>query len=58
MLLVHSIFFSAATKHLTVLVTHIVGTNNAVTWFHHLAPAADPDSTPVSLLASTLWQTI
>ena len=28
--LVRSIFFSAATNHYTVLVTHIVGTNNSI----------------------------
>ena len=63
--LVHSIFFNAATNHFTVLVTHIVGTSNAIadslsrlqmSRFHLLAPAADLEPTPVPQLAMTLWQ--
>ena len=62
--LVHSIFFSAATHHYTVLVTHIAGTNNSVadslsrlqiTLFRHLAPTADVEPTPVPKSALTLW---
>ena len=54
--LVCSIFFKAATNHFTVLVTHIVSTNNTfadslsrlqITPFSHLWPATDPDPTPV-----------
>ena len=56
--LVCSIFFSTATNHFTVLVTHIVSTNNAVSdslsclqisWSRYLASASDPDPTPVPL---------
>ena len=48
--LVCSIFLSAATNHYTVLVTHIVGTNNSIadslsrlqtSRFRRLAPTAD-----------------
>lgn len=48
--LVHSIFFSAATNYFTVLVIHIVGTNDSIadslsrlqiSWFSQLAPAAE-----------------
>ena len=62
--LVRSIFFSAATHHYTVLVTHIAGTNNSVadslsrlqiTLFRHLAPTADVEPTPVPKSALTLW---
>ena len=62
--LVRSIFFSAATHHYTVLVTHIAGTNNSVadslsrlqiTLFRHLAPTADVEQTPVPKSALTLW---
>ena len=64
--LVHSIFFSAATNHYTVLVTHIVGTDNSIadslshlqiSWFRHLAPIADLHPTPVPVSAATLWHT-
>ena len=64
--LVHSIFFSAATNHFTVLVTRIVGTNNSIadslsrlqiTRFRHLAPAPDLEPTPVPKSAATLWHT-
>ena len=64
--LVRSIFFSAATNHFTVLVTHIVGTNNSIadslsrlqiSRFRHLVPAADLEPTPVPTSAVTLWQT-
>lgn len=56
--LVCSIFFSTATNHFTVLVTHIVSTNNAVanslsclqiSWSRYLASASDPGPTPVPL---------
>ena len=62
--LVRSIFFSAATHHYTVLVTHIAGTNNSVadslsrvqiTLFRRLAPTADVEPTPVPKSALTLW---
>ena len=52
--LVRSIFFNAATNHFTVLVTHIVGTSNAIAYslsrlqmsrFRLLAPAADLEPT-------------
>ena len=64
--LVRSIFFSAATNHYTVLVTHIVGTNNSIadslsrlqiSQFRHLAPTADLEPTPVPMSAVTLWNT-
>lgn len=62
--LVCSIFFSAATHHYTVLVTHIAGTNNSIadslsrlqiTLFRRLAPTADVEPTPVPKSALTLW---
>ena len=62
--LVRSIFFSAATHHYTVLVTHIAGTNNSIadslsrlqiTLFRRLAPTADVEPTPVPKSALTLW---
>ena len=62
--LVRSIFFSAATHHYTVLVTHIAGTNNSIadslsrlqiTLFRRLAPTADVQPTPVPKSALTLW---
>ena len=65
MQLVRSIFFTAATHHFTVLVTHIVGTSNAIadslsrlqmSRFRLLTPAADLEPTPVPQLAATLWQ--
>ena len=61
--LVRSIFFSTATNHDTVQITHIVGTNNSIadslsrlqiSWFCHLAPTADLHPTPVSASAVTL----
>ena len=61
--LVRSIFFIAATNHFTVLVSHIVGTNNSIadslsrlqmSWFHQLAPAADASPTPIPESAETL----
>ena len=61
--LVRPIFFSTATNHDTVLITHIVGTNNSIadslsrlqiSWFCHLAPTADLHPTPVSASAVTL----
>ena len=64
--LVRSICFSAATNNYTVLVTHIVGTNNSIadslsrlqiTRFRRLAPTADLEPTPVSTSAATLWHT-
>ena len=64
--LVRSIFFSAATNNYTVLVTHIVGTNNSIadslsrlqiSRFRRLAPTADFEPTPVPVLAATLWNT-
>ena len=64
--LVRSIFFSAATNHYTVLVTHIVGTNNSIadslshlqiSRFRRLAPTADFIPTPVPTSAATLWHT-
>ena len=63
--LVRSIFFTAATNHFTVLVTHIVGTSNVIadslsrlqmSRFRLLAPAADLEPTPVPQSAATLWQ--
>ena len=62
---VRSIFFTAATNHFTVLVTHIVGTSNVIadslsrlqmSRFRLLAPAADLEPTPVPQSAATLWQ--
>lgn len=62
--LVRSIFFSAATHHYTVLVTHIAGTNNSIadslsclqiTLFRRLALTADVEPTPVPKSALTLW---
>ena len=62
--LVRSIFFSTATNHYTVLVTHIVGTNNSVadsllrlqiSRLHRLTPTAELHPTPAS--AVTLWHT-
>ena len=64
--LVHSIFFSAAANYFTVLVTHIVGTNNSIadsmsrlqiSRFRRLAPAADLEPTAVPASAATLWHT-
>ena len=61
--LVRSIFFSAATNHLTVPVTHIVGTYNSIanslsrlqiSWFRCLAPTADLEPTPVAVSVATL----
>ena len=63
--LVRSIFFTAATNHFTVLVTHIVGTSNVIadslsrlqmSRFRLLAPAADLEPIPVPQSAATLWQ--
>ena len=60
--LVCSICFTAVT--ITVLVTRIVGTSNAIadslsrlqmSQFHLLAPAADLKPTPVPQSAATLW---
>ena len=62
--LVCSIFSIAATDLFTVLVSHIVGTNNStadslshlqISWFHLLAPAADARPTPIPKSADTLW---
>ena len=59
--LVRSIFFSAATNNYTVLVTHIVGTNNSIadslsrlqiSRFRRLAQTADFEPTPVSRVSS------
>ena len=61
-----SIFSNTATNHYTVLVTHIVGTNNSIadslsrlqiSRFRHLAPTADFHPTQVSASAATLWHT-
>ena len=66
MQLVHSTFFNTATNHYTVLVTHIVGTNNSIadslsrlqiSRFCHLASTADFHPTPVPASAATLWHT-
>jgi len=62
--LVRSIFFTAATNHLTVLVSHIAGANNSIAdsvfcfqmaWFCQLAPEADLEPTPVPKTVETLW---
>ena len=61
--LVRSIFFNTATNHYTILVTHIVGTNNSIadslsrlqiSRLRHLAPTADFHPTPVPASAATL----
>jgi len=65
--LVCSIFFSATTNHYTVLVTHIVGTNNPIadslsrlqiSRFCHLTPTTDLEPTPFPVSAATLWNTL
>ena len=61
----HSIFFSGATNHFTVLVSHIAGTDNSIadslsrlqiTRFRQIAPGADLNPTPVPKSSETLWQ--
>jgi len=62
--LVRSIFFTAATNHFTVLVSHIAGTNKSIAdslsryqmaRFPQLAPEADLEPTPVPKTVETLW---
>ena len=54
--LVCSVFFSGATHHFTILVSHIAGNDNSIAdslsclqmvRFHQLAPAADLTPTPI-----------
>ena len=61
--LVRSIFFSGATHHFTILVSHIAGTDNSIAdslsrsqmvRFHQLTPAADLTPTPIPPSARTL----
>ena len=62
--LVRSIFFCGATHNFTVLVSHIVGTNNSIAdslshlqmeHFRQLAPAAASAPTPIPPSAQTIW---